>query len=88
MLASLSYLNYLFSVILNRLEQFNDVLLQENVPDHDMNSPLFDLNALNSTLNEGSFSVEAVKVIHAYHAFAFQLQYFFIFYRHIEGYSL
>ncbi|XWS37275.1 hypothetical protein CRYUN_Cryun19dG0029400 [Craigia yunnanensis] len=43
------------------LEQFNDVLLQENVPDHDMNSPLFDLNALNSILNEGSFSVEAVK---------------------------
>ncbi|XP_022737840.1 histone deacetylase 5-like [Durio zibethinus] len=43
------------------LEQFNDVLLQENVPDHDMNSPLFDLNALDSIPNEGSFSVEAVK---------------------------
>ncbi|XVF11800.1 hypothetical protein REPUB_Repub08aG0059000 [Reevesia pubescens] len=43
------------------LEQFNDVLLQENVPDHDMNSPLFDLNVLNSIQNEGSFSVEAVK---------------------------
>ncbi|PPD82818.1 hypothetical protein GOBAR_DD20247 [Gossypium barbadense] len=43
------------------LEQFNDVLLQENVPDHDMNSPLFDLNALDSILNEGSIPVEAVK---------------------------
>ncbi|WRX17370.1 Histone deacetylase domain - like 3 [Theobroma cacao] len=45
------------------LEQFNDVLLQENVPDHDLSSPLFDLNALNSIPNEGSFSVEAVKVL-------------------------
>ncbi|MBA0678360.1 hypothetical protein Goari_019713 [Gossypium aridum] len=43
------------------LEQFNDVLLQENVPDHDMNSPLFDLNALDSILNEGSIPMEAVK---------------------------
>ncbi|XVF49969.1 hypothetical protein PTKIN_Ptkin04bG0058800 [Pterospermum kingtungense] len=43
------------------LEQFNDVLLQENVQDHDMSTPLFDLNALNSIPNEGSFSVEAVK---------------------------
>ncbi|KAL4360830.1 hypothetical protein GQ457_04G015860 [Hibiscus cannabinus] len=43
------------------LEQFNDVLLQENVPDHDMNSPLFDLNALDSIQNDGSLIVEAVK---------------------------
>lgn len=31
-----------------------------------MNSPLFDLNALDSILNEGSIPVEAVKVIHVY----------------------
>ncbi|XP_022736389.1 histone deacetylase 5-like [Durio zibethinus] len=43
------------------LEQFNDVLLQENISVHDMSSPFFDLNALNSIPNEGSFSVEAVK---------------------------
>ncbi|GMI75735.1 histone deacetylase 5 [Hibiscus trionum] len=43
------------------LEQFNDVLLQENVPDLDMNSPLFDLNALDTILNGVSLIVEAVK---------------------------
>ncbi|XWS60448.1 hypothetical protein CRYUN_Cryun07bG0037200 [Craigia yunnanensis] len=45
----------------DRLEQFNDVLPQENVSVHDTSSPLFDLNVLNSIPNEGSFSVEAVK---------------------------
>ncbi|XP_059641300.1 histone deacetylase 5-like [Cornus florida] len=43
------------------LEQFNDVLLQENVPSYDMRSPLFDLTALNSIAKKQYISVEAVK---------------------------
>ncbi|GLU21511.1 hypothetical protein SLE2022_376450 [Rubroshorea leprosula] len=43
------------------LEQFNDILLQENVSNYDMISPLFDVDALNSISNKGSISVEAVK---------------------------
>ncbi|GLT26884.1 hypothetical protein SLA2020_019240 [Shorea laevis] len=43
------------------LEQFNDILLQENVSNYDMSSPLFDVDALNSISNKGSISVEAVK---------------------------
>ncbi|GAV87962.1 Hist_deacetyl domain-containing protein [Cephalotus follicularis] len=43
------------------LEQFNDVLLQENVSSHDRSSPVFDLAALNSSANEKSISLEALK---------------------------
>lgn len=43
------------------LEQFNDILLQENISNHDMSSPLFDLNDLNSISDKKSISVGAVK---------------------------
>ncbi|CAL1381622.1 unnamed protein product [Linum trigynum] len=43
------------------LEQFNDVLLQENVSCHDMSSPVFDLTDLNSAVNQGSVSLEVFK---------------------------
>ncbi|CAI9281499.1 unnamed protein product [Lactuca saligna] len=42
------------------LEQFNDVLLQENVSS-DTTSPFFDLNALNSIENENNISLKALK---------------------------
>lgn len=40
------------------LEQFNDVLLQENASSYDVSSPLFDLVALNSIADKQSISVE------------------------------
>ncbi|KAJ9677580.1 hypothetical protein PVL29_022522 [Vitis rotundifolia] len=40
------------------LEQFNDVLLQENGSSYDISSPLFDLVALNSIADKQSISVE------------------------------
>ncbi|XP_010663245.1 histone deacetylase 5 isoform X2 [Vitis vinifera] len=40
------------------LEQFNDVLLQENASSYDISSPLFDLVALNSIADKQSISVE------------------------------
>ncbi|KAJ8553717.1 hypothetical protein K7X08_024395 [Anisodus acutangulus] len=43
------------------LEQFNDVLLQENVSSFDMNSPLFDMADLQSIENRQCISAEAVK---------------------------
>ncbi|KAF5730197.1 histone deacetylase 5 [Tripterygium wilfordii] len=44
------------------LEQFNDILLQENcLSDHDMSFPLFDLTALNSVIKEKSISMEVLK---------------------------
>ncbi|CAN0871089.1 Histone deacetylase 5 [Linum grandiflorum] len=43
------------------LEQFNDVLLQENVSSHDMSSPVFDLTDLSSAENQGSISLEVFK---------------------------
>nr|GMD30842.1 histone deacetylase 5 [Ipomoea batatas] len=43
------------------LDQFNDILLQENDPNYDMRAPLFDLTALHSIENEKTISVEAVK---------------------------
>uniref|UniRef100_A0A5B7BC80 histone deacetylase n=1 Tax=Davidia involucrata TaxID=16924 RepID=A0A5B7BC80_DAVIN len=43
------------------LEQFNDVLLQENVSSYDMRSPLFDLTALNSIVKTQYISVEILK---------------------------
>ncbi|XP_031092579.1 histone deacetylase 5 [Ipomoea triloba] len=43
------------------LDQFNDILLQENDPNYDMRAPLFDLIALHSIENEKTISVEAVK---------------------------
>ncbi|XP_075112797.1 histone deacetylase 5 isoform X1 [Nicotiana tabacum] len=43
------------------LEQFNDVLLQENVTNFDMNSPLFDMTDLQSIENSKCVSAEAVK---------------------------
>lgn len=43
------------------LEQFNDVLLQENAYSDDMSSPLFDTNDLNSVVNKKSISLEALK---------------------------
>ncbi|XP_059303703.1 histone deacetylase 5 isoform X1 [Lycium ferocissimum] len=43
------------------LEQFNDVLLQENVSSFDMNSPLFDMNGLQSIEDTKCISAEAVK---------------------------
>lgn len=43
------------------LEQFNDVLLQENVPGYDMSSPLFDLTDLDSVMKNQYFSVEALE---------------------------
>ncbi|KAI5648310.1 hypothetical protein M9H77_34315 [Catharanthus roseus] len=43
------------------LEQFNDVLLQENVYSSDMNSPLFDSSDLQSIQSKKCISVEAVK---------------------------
>ncbi|KAK9278920.1 hypothetical protein L1049_028501 [Liquidambar formosana] len=43
------------------LEQFNDILLQENVTSYDMSSPLFDLTALNSVTNKQSISLEVLK---------------------------
>lgn len=59
------YCNYellSFQLSLIRLEQFNDVLLQENVPSYDMGSPLFDLASLDCIKEEGSINLEAVKV--------------------------
>jgi hypothetical protein len=41
-----------------RLEQFNDVLLQENDSSYDMTSPLFDLAALMSVTSKEPNSVE------------------------------
>ena len=46
----------------NRLEQFNDILFQENVPNYDMSSPVFDLAALQSIANKGSVALEVFKV--------------------------
>ncbi|CAK9147973.1 unnamed protein product [Ilex paraguariensis] len=43
------------------LEQFNDVLVQENGLNHDMTSPLFDLTALDSLASKRSISVEVRK---------------------------
>ncbi|KAH9722175.1 Histone deacetylase 5 [Citrus sinensis] len=43
------------------LEQFNDVLLQENVYSDDVSSPLFDTNDLNSVANKKAVSLEALK---------------------------
>lgn len=43
------------------LEQFNDVLLQENVPTPDMRCALFDLTSLDSIENERQISVEVLK---------------------------
>lgn len=43
------------------LEQFNDVLVQENVPGYDMSSPLFDLTDLDSVMKNQYFSVEALE---------------------------
>lgn len=41
-----------------RLEQFNDLLVQENVGRYAMNSPLFDLAALKSVTGEEPHSLE------------------------------
>ncbi|EEF47766.1 histone deacetylase 5 [Ricinus communis] len=43
------------------LEQFVDVLLQENVPNYNMSSPVFDSAALQSVINQGSMSLEVFK---------------------------
>lgn len=43
------------------LEQFNDVLLQENISNHDMSHPLFDLTALQTIQTEKSLSVDLVQ---------------------------
>ncbi|KAG8379252.1 hypothetical protein BUALT_Bualt07G0069300 [Buddleja alternifolia] len=43
------------------LEQFNDVLLQENVSSYNLNHPLFDLTALQTIQNEQCISVEFVQ---------------------------
>ncbi|PIN00900.1 Histone deacetylase complex, catalytic component RPD3 [Handroanthus impetiginosus] len=43
------------------LEQFNDVLLQENVPSYDMSRPLFDMTALQNIQIEKCISVELVQ---------------------------
>ncbi|KAK3008681.1 hypothetical protein RJ639_014973 [Escallonia herrerae] len=43
------------------LEQFNDVLLQENILSDDYSSPVFDLTALDSIANGGSISLDALK---------------------------
>jgi len=59
------YCNYdllSFWLSLIRLEQFNDVLLQENVSSYDMSSPLFDLTSLDCSKEKGSIDLEAVKV--------------------------
>ncbi|KAL1215106.1 Histone deacetylase 5 [Cardamine amara subsp. amara] len=57
----LTNLNYLTHMCLYRitLEQFNDVLFQENVLNVDSDSPLFDLAALQLVENKGSLSLEA-----------------------------
>ena len=47
---------------MNRLEQFNDVLFQENGLNVDSDSPLFDLAALKLVENKGSLSLEAASV--------------------------
>lgn len=47
---------------LNRLEQFNDVLFQENGLNVDSDFPLFDLAALQLVENRGSVSLEAALV--------------------------
>ncbi|KAJ4824081.1 Histone deacetylase 5 [Turnera subulata] len=43
------------------LDQFNDVLLQENVSSYHMSSPPFDSAALNSIKNQGSISLDVFK---------------------------
>ncbi|XP_057988375.1 histone deacetylase 5 isoform X2 [Hevea brasiliensis] len=43
------------------LEQFNDVLFQENVSSNEMDSPAFDLADLQSVTNQGSVSLEVFK---------------------------
>ncbi|XP_048137743.1 histone deacetylase 5-like isoform X3 [Rhodamnia argentea] len=43
------------------LEQFNDVLHQENISSYDMSSPLFDLTSLDCVKEKGSINLEAVK---------------------------
>ncbi|KAJ4713181.1 Histone deacetylase [Melia azedarach] len=43
------------------LEQFNDILVQENFNCYDKSSPLFDINDLNSIANKKSISLEAIK---------------------------
>lgn len=43
------------------LEQFNDVLYQENISNHVMTSPVFSLTDLNSIINQGSISIDVLK---------------------------
>ncbi|KAK6920989.1 Histone deacetylase domain [Dillenia turbinata] len=43
------------------LEQFNDVLLQENILSYDEKSPLFDISALNSLPSQHSVNLEVLK---------------------------
>lgn len=45
-----------------RLEQFNDVLHQENILNYDMSHPLFDLTALQTIQTEKCISVDIVQV--------------------------
>lgn len=48
--------------LLYRLEQFNDVLLQENTSSIDTTSPLFDISDLHTITDNQFFPVEALKV--------------------------
>ncbi|XP_057459457.1 histone deacetylase 5-like isoform X2 [Actinidia eriantha] len=43
------------------LEQFNDVLLQENISSFDTNTPVFDLTDLDSAMKKGYISLEVLK---------------------------
>lgn len=58
---SISISHWIWFAIFCSLEQFNDVLLQENVC-MDTSSPFFDLDALESIENERNVSLEALKV--------------------------
>ncbi|KAJ8753638.1 hypothetical protein K2173_025629 [Erythroxylum novogranatense] len=53
--------SFLFSITHERLEQFNDVLLQENISINEMKIPAFDLAALNTIENERTMSLELLK---------------------------
>lgn len=46
-----------------RLEQFNDVLVQENVSSFDPSSPVFDFTDLDSVTEKGNMSVEVLEVL-------------------------
>ena len=66
--SKLAFQFVLFSNFSHRLEQFNDVLLQENDSSYNMSSPLFDLDDLISFTSKESNSLEVPMVCDVFYA--------------------